>query len=53
MAAGESDKRAHLRAKRDMKPQFKEDIKDFVRLCKAKTLLFTATVVSVCLCDFE
>ena len=36
MAAGESDKRAHLRAKRDMKPQFKEDIKDFVR----KSLIF-------------
>ena len=36
MAAGESDTRAHLHAKRDMKPQFKENMKEFTR----KSLIF-------------
>ena len=31
ITAGESDKKAHLHAKKDMKPQFKEDMKAFIR----------------------
>ena len=31
IAAGESDKKAHLHAKKDMKPQFKEDMKNFIK----------------------
>ena len=31
IAAGKSDKKAHLHAKKDMKPQFKEDMKQFTR----------------------
>ena len=31
MEAGNSEKKAHMRAKKDMKPQFKEDMKQFTR----------------------
>lgn len=36
IASGESDKRAHVLTKKDMKPQFKEDMKAFTR----KSLIF-------------